>query len=93
MCKEDCLEVKELAIEEDREARASLLLSYGIVSSEENICKEDCLRVKELASKEDVERRNVHREDDEVVVDEMAPDIDGFASTKDTLSHGRKRKM
>eukprot|EP00957_Ditylum_brightwellii_P167202 12728474-Ditylum_brightwellii.AAC.1 len=36
---------------------------------------------------------NVHGEDDEVYWDEMAPDIDSFANTKDTLSLERKRKM
>eukprot|EP00957_Ditylum_brightwellii_P093673 7132846-Ditylum_brightwellii.AAC.1 len=35
-CKEDCLEVKELAIKEDGEVGASLLLSKKPVSSQEN---------------------------------------------------------
>jgi hypothetical protein len=55
MCKEDCLEVKELAIEEDGEVGASLLLSKKPVSSEENTCKQDCLVVKEHAIEEDEE--------------------------------------
>eukprot|EP00957_Ditylum_brightwellii_P019264 1452638-Ditylum_brightwellii.AAC.1 len=43
MCKEDCLEVKGLAIKEDGEVRASLLLSRKPISSQEIMCKEDCL--------------------------------------------------
>eukprot|EP00957_Ditylum_brightwellii_P166796 12695889-Ditylum_brightwellii.AAC.1 len=37
--------------------------------------------------------RNVNREDGVVYWEEMAPNVDGFASTKKTLSHERKRKM
>eukprot|EP00957_Ditylum_brightwellii_P171200 13032755-Ditylum_brightwellii.AAC.1 len=53
MCKEDCLEVKELAIEEDGEVWASLLLSNKPVSSQDVMCMYNCLGVKELAIKED----------------------------------------
>eukprot|EP00957_Ditylum_brightwellii_P181661 13838833-Ditylum_brightwellii.AAC.1 len=55
MCKEDCLGVKELAINENGEVGASLRLCNKPVSSQENTCKEDCLEVKELAIKEDGE--------------------------------------
>eukprot|EP00957_Ditylum_brightwellii_P194137 14784438-Ditylum_brightwellii.AAC.2 len=55
MYKEDCLEVKGLAIKEDGEVRASLRLCNKPISSQNIMCKEDCLEVKELAIKEDGE--------------------------------------
>eukprot|EP00957_Ditylum_brightwellii_P196087 14940350-Ditylum_brightwellii.AAC.1 len=37
--------------------------------------------------------QNVNREEDEVYWEERAIDVDGFVSTKKTLSHERKRKL
>eukprot|EP00957_Ditylum_brightwellii_P179758 13693551-Ditylum_brightwellii.AAC.1 len=54
---DDCLEVKELAIKEDGEVRASLCVTEKPVSSQENMCKDDCLEVKDHVSKEDGEVR------------------------------------
>jgi hypothetical protein len=47
--------VKEHAIEEDEEIRASLLLSEKLVSSEEYTCMDNCLEVQELTIEEDGE--------------------------------------
>eukprot|EP00957_Ditylum_brightwellii_P095611 7284146-Ditylum_brightwellii.AAC.1 len=55
MCKEDFLKVKDLAIKEDGEVGASLLLSIQPVSSQDNMCKENCPEVKKLVIEEDGE--------------------------------------
>eukprot|EP00957_Ditylum_brightwellii_P051257 3886478-Ditylum_brightwellii.AAC.1 len=52
MCKDHGLGVMKLAIKEDWEVGASLLLSKKPASSQEITCKDDCLEVKELAIKE-----------------------------------------
>eukprot|EP00957_Ditylum_brightwellii_P094204 7172540-Ditylum_brightwellii.AAC.1 len=77
MCKDNNLVVKEHAYKEDGEVFFS----------------KNKVALSQMKWENHLRHRNVHREDDEVYWDEMVPDIDGFASTKDTLSHETKREM
>eukprot|EP00957_Ditylum_brightwellii_P125060 9532614-Ditylum_brightwellii.AAC.1 len=57
MSKENCLGVKEFALKEDWEVRATLLLHDMHISSQEIMFKEDCLGMKEFTIKGDGEVR------------------------------------